>query len=71
MKGLWSHRVCTSKAQICILRIASSAEKVSLWATEYADVWVQVKIIIISLRSSTIKSKLIEARFGQVPWQEG
>lgn len=71
MKGLWSYCVCTSKGQICILPIASSAKKVPLWATEYADIWVQVKIMIISSRSSTIKPKLIEAGFGQVPWWEG
>lgn len=69
MKGLWSHPVCTLKGQIGVLHIPAQ-KNVLLWATKYADIWVQVKTAIISLRRcSTIKSKLVEARFGQVPWQ--
>lgn len=67
MKGFWSRPVCTLKGQTCILRIASSAEKVLLWATKYAGIWVRVKMVIMSFRGdTTIKSKLTEARFGQV-----
>lgn len=62
--------VCTLKEQTCILHIVPSAEKGPLWVTTYTAIRVQVKMMIITFRrNSTIKSKFLGARFGQVSWQ--